>query len=80
MATTARYARDVPRCYTNQFINMGFPLRYINSFIYLNIINEFSKQKQMELQDIESRMDEPIPLDDLIYMMASMIPKEINQK
>jgi hypothetical protein len=63
--TTAVFAPLVPQMYTRVFLEMGAPLRIINEFISLNL--------HLPIYLI----DEPIPGDELLTHLMSLVPNDM---
>ena len=92
--TTAIYARFVPEIYTGVFVNMGAPLRLIIKYINMNLIS-WDFPSYMDLSDSPSPEEErlskdsihnrslwvgdPIPVEDLRYILDSQVPKDISK-
>ena len=88
--TTATYANELVRIYSDVFKELNAPLVVINKLIYENL-NETLISKVLDINDIESiisnikefldwNVKDPIPINQLKEIFFYLIPKSISKK
>lgn len=78
--TTAQYANKIPKIYTDVIMNLGPPLRVINFFIYINLIQDLSPDYTRISDSFPHWLYEPIPIEDLKTLLAEIADKHLNKK
>ena len=68
--TTPLSATSVPNIYTQVFMEMGPPLRIINYFLNINLLNSIV---------VPEMLDEPIPVEYLKVLLKSLVPHELSK-
>nr|KUM46511.1 RNA polymerase [Picea glauca] len=74
--TTAVSAAGVPEVYTKVFMEMGPPLRIINEFILLNLIQSSGGASPFH----PDWVNDPIPGDELQTLLISLEPQDLKNK
>lgn len=74
--TTQPYVKGVPSIYTSVFIKMGNPLKIINEFLFINLIQD----QCTTIPTYSGNYDQPIDPSYLTYFLSIIEPHKDNKK
>src|SRR5581483_2761618 len=78
--TTPAFSKDVPLMYSLSVIDMGSPLKMVNSFIFNNVIKpKLSKEKLNSLVVEDQFLNTVISKDILLFYLTENIPPNLSK-
>lgn len=77
--TTAQFSRAVPLKYTEGLCRMGPPLRIINAYIYMNVIEPIARSEPTS-PPADAYLRDPISSETLRKYLLEFVPKDTSPK